>query len=51
LIVGALQAAKLATNSDVKLLKLLAFHSNSASLVIYQANEQNRALQEVWGCL
>jgi hypothetical protein len=50
-MVSWLQAAKLATNSDVKLLRLLAFYSNGASLVIYQANEQNRALQEVWGCL
>jgi len=48
---GSLQAENLATNFDVKLIKLLEFHSNNTGLVIYQANEQNRALQEVWGCL
>lgn len=37
--------------SVVKPIKLLMFHSNNTGLVIYQANEQNLALHEVWVCL
>lgn len=37
--------------SAIKPIKLLEFCPNNTELVINQANEQNRALHEVWVCL
>jgi hypothetical protein len=47
----ALQSAKIARNVVVKLIKLLMIQPNNTNLVVFKANEQNRALHEVWVCL